>query len=93
MPLSADFDGDSKADLVVYRPSTGEWLVKSSVNNYSDSTTYQWGLPGDLPIAGDFDGDGRTDLVVFRPSHVDVVLCGFRRSSSATRRGRRFNGE
>jgi hypothetical protein len=61
IPIAADFDGDGKRELTVFRPSTGEWFINGSV-------VYQWGLPGDIPIAADFDGDGKTDLTVFRPS-------------------------
>jgi uncharacterized repeat protein (TIGR03803 family) len=67
--FAADFDGDGKSDLVVYRPDTGTWFVRYSSSGYSYAAakTYQWGLPGDLPLAADFDGDGKTDLVVWRP--------------------------
>jgi len=58
------------ADLVVFRPSSGDWLARTSTGSYSAgaSQSYQWGLPTDRPVAGDFDGDGRFDLVVYRPS-------------------------
>ena len=52
----------------MYRPSTGEWLVRHSSTNFSTSTLYQWGLSTDIPLVTDFDGDGKTDLVVYRPS-------------------------
>ena len=69
VPIGADFDGDGRADLTVYRPATGEWFIRYSSTGYSIPTSrYQWGSAGDVPVAADFDGDGRTDLTVFRPA-------------------------
>ena len=43
-PILADFDGDHKADLVVWHASTGRWQWTTSSSNWSDVThTVQWG--------------------------------------------------
>jgi hypothetical protein len=63
-----DVDGDSKADISVFRPSTGQWFVLRSATSNTAWGTYQWGVNGDLPVPGDYDGDGKSDIAVFRPS-------------------------
>ena len=61
----ADFDGDGRTDLSVFRPSDGVWYLNKSTEGFAASA---WGLPTDIPAPGDFDGDGREDLAIFRPS-------------------------
>ena len=60
-------DGDGKADISVYRPSTGEWFIIKSTT----STLLQvvWGgAPGMLPLADDYDGDNKADITVYDPA-------------------------
>lgn len=59
----ADFDGDGKSDISVFRPSNGYWYISKSSGGYS---FLQWGLGTDRLVPGDYDGDGRTDLAVYR---------------------------
>ena len=59
----ADFDGDGRSDISVYRPSEGNWYLNRSTNGF---TAITWGISGDVPTPGDYDGDGKTDLAVFR---------------------------
>ncbi|HMO17735.1 MAG TPA: S8 family serine peptidase [Oligoflexia bacterium] len=67
----SDFDGDGLSDLIVWRPSTGNWFILLSSTDYSyqDHVQIQHGLPGDNPLIGDFDGDKRVDLAVWRPQN------------------------
>jgi hypothetical protein len=62
----ADFDGDGRTDISVWRPSTGVWWITNSANN--SVNTFLFGTDGDRIAPGDYDGDGRTDYAVFRPS-------------------------
>ena len=67
-PAPADYDGDGKTDLAVWRPLDGRWYWLKSTDNYSWGTygSRQWGLPGDFAAPADYDGDGKADFVVFR---------------------------
>jgi beta-glucosidase-like glycosyl hydrolase len=57
----ADFTGDRRADLAVWRPATGTWFVRGI-------PAVQWGNTGDIPVPGDYNGDGRAELAVWRPA-------------------------
>ncbi|MFN0277838.1 MAG: FG-GAP-like repeat-containing protein [Pyrinomonadaceae bacterium] len=60
---SFDFDGDSRADIAVFRPAGGIWYLNRSTAGF---TGLQFGINVDKPVAADYDGDGRADIAVFR---------------------------
>lgn len=61
----ADFDGDGKTDVSVFRPSEGNWYHNGSTSGFGVA---KWGTSGDTMTPGDYDGDGKTDRAVFRPT-------------------------
>jgi hypothetical protein len=66
-PVPADYNGDGKTEVAVWRPSTGTWYTSpDAAINYG---AFQWGQQGDIPLPGDFDGDGKADYCVYRPSN------------------------
>src|SRR5215218_4437172 len=77
-----DVDGDGRADIVVYRPSVGEWWIRHSTG--APAERISWGAAGgDIPMFGDYNGDGIVDLTVYRPATgtwyirgVDIVRWG-----------------
>ena len=64
---TGDYDGDGKADLAIFRPSTGAWQILTSSTRLSAAPVI-WGTVTDVPVPGDYDGDGKTDIAFYRPS-------------------------
>ena len=70
-PVPADYDGDGRADIAIWRPrdpSGGEglWIITRSSDG--QTITRQWGSSslGDVPVPADYDGDGKADIAVYR---------------------------
>jgi Zn-dependent metalloprotease len=74
----ADFDGDGKTDVSVFRPNGGNWFITNSSNNAFRGEGF--GAAGDVITPGDYDGDGKTDLAVFRAGnwYINGSQTGFR---------------
>jgi uncharacterized delta-60 repeat protein len=64
-----DYDGDGRADVSVFRPSTNRWYIFRSSDAVVSETTF--GIAGDVVSPADYDGDGKTDLGIFRASSGD----------------------
>jgi hypothetical protein len=60
---SGDWNGDRKPVLAVFRPSTGQWLVRRGI-------TVNWGTPGkgDIPVAGRYLDADRVRPAIYRTS-------------------------
>ena len=61
----ADFDGDGRTDLSVFR--SGTWFINpSTANNPTSYYSQSFGAAGDWLVPEDYDGDSRTDIAVWR---------------------------
>lgn len=66
-PPIADFDGDGKTDLSIFRPAPAEWWYQKSSNG--GNAAAQFGATTDKIVPSDFTGDGKSDFAVWRPSN------------------------
>ncbi len=64
--VHADFDGDGKTDISIFRPTDTNWHILQSSSGSTAITNF--GVSTDLLAPADYDGDGRTNIAVFRPS-------------------------
>jgi hypothetical protein len=66
LAVPADYDGDGRFDMAIFRPSSGEWHIQKSSGEPSE--VYLLGGSTDVPVPGDYDGDGRADPTIYQPS-------------------------
>ncbi len=61
---AVDFDNDTKADYVIFRPSNNTWYIRTSGGAFYSQP---WGVANeDWLVPGDYDGDGKPDIAVWR---------------------------
>lgn len=69
--FAADYDGDGKSDLGIWRSEGGFWYIDKSTTNYdpSQGVAIQHGQEWDIIVPNDYNGDGKCDLAFFRPQN------------------------
>lgn len=61
--VPGDYDGDTIADIAVWRPSDGKFYVQRSTVGF---VAFHWGMAGDVPVPAEYSANGITDFAVFR---------------------------
>jgi len=62
----ADFDGDGKTDVSIFRPAPAQWWFLRSSDGGNNA--FQFGQTSDTLVPADFTGDGTTDVAFWRES-------------------------
>lgn len=68
IPRTGDVNGDGRSDIVIYRPSNGQWisgLTDAGGNLTGSGTVLQFGTPDYDPLVGDVNADGRDDVIIY----------------------------
>lgn len=63
--VNADFDGDDRTDISIFRPASGQWWLNRSTDGL---VVHTFGNSADRISPADFTGDGKSDVAIFRPS-------------------------
>lgn len=75
LPITGDWDGDGDTDVGVFRPATGQFLLRQLVRFHPITVTVTFlGEPGDLPVIGDWDGDGVDTFGVYRDNGATLPV-------------------
>jgi hypothetical protein len=52
MPVAGDWDGNYLSGVGIFRPSTGQFLLRNALSAGAADYTFVFGASGDKPIAG-----------------------------------------
>jgi len=78
LPVPADYDGDGRSDLAIYRPmnptcigQSGLWYVQLSGGGTINEC---FGEAAAIPVPADYEGRGGADLAYYRPLSGEFLI-------------------
>jgi hypothetical protein len=85
-PLTGDFNGDGKDDIVSFAQGTAAdvWVALSNGTSFGPGVKWNdfFSLAGEIPAVGDVNGDGKDDVVTFTHNAAADVYVALSNGSS-----------